>query len=178
MTMYSTLGSEFPSGFTLKALLADKTFGDIDVTQVEGWKVVYFYPKDFTFVCPTEIVDFDNLVSEFDKLGAKVYGISPDNEYCKLAWCSDNKLLQNLKHPLLADSGNKLAEELGIVSNENVPYRVTYILDDSNTIQYIGAHGLSVGRSASEVLRLVDACQQGEAGLLCPASRPVGGETL
>ncbi len=178
MTMYSTLGTEFPSGFTLKALLADKTFGEVDVTTAEGWKVVYFYPKDFTFVCPTEIVDFDNLMDEFCKLGVTVYGVSPDNEFCKLAWRDSHPLLKNIRHALVADSGNKLAEELGIVSSENVPYRVTYIIDEQNNIQYIGAHGLSVGRSASEVLRLVDACQKGEEGLLCPASRPVGGETL
>lgn len=143
-----------------------------------NWKVLYFYPKDFTFVCPTEIVDFDNLVDDFKELNATVYGISPDNEYCKLAWKQENKLLKKLKHTLLADSGNTLASACGIVSRENVPYRVTYILNENNVIQYIGMHQLSVGRNAAEVLRVLDGCQKGEEGLLCPAAREVGGETL
>jgi peroxiredoxin (alkyl hydroperoxide reductase subunit C) len=86
--------------------------------------------------------------------------------------------LKNIRHALVADSGNNLASELGIVSDEGVPYRVTYILDEKNVIQYVGAHGLSVGRSAAEVLRVLDACQKGEEGMLCPAARPVGGETI
>lgn len=175
--MYFNIGDEFPS-FVLKGLTADKSFDDIDVTSATGWKVVYFYPKDFTFVCPTEIVDFDNLVGEFAKLNTTVYGVSPDNEYCKLAWREQHPQLRNIKHDLLSDSGNALASELGIVSPERVPYRVTYIIDGENTIQYVGTHGLSVGRSAAEVLRLVDACQKGEEGMLCPAARPVGGQTL
>jgi alkyl hydroperoxide reductase subunit AhpC len=175
--MYLSIGDEFPS-MVLKGLTANKTFDDVDVTSVEGWKVIYFYPKDFTFVCPTEIVDFDNLVVEFGKLNTTVFGISPDNEYCKLAWREQHPQLKDLNHTLLADSGNNLAGELGIISSEHVPYRVTYILNSENTIQYVGIHGLSVGRSAAEVLRLVDSCQRGEEGMLCPAARPVGGATL
>lgn len=176
MFMYA-IGSKFPEGITLKTLNADKSFGEVDVTKVDGWKVVYFYPKDFTFVCPTEIVDFDNLMVEFCKLNATVFGVSPDNEFCKLAWREQHPQLKSLNHALCSD-GNVLAGELGIVSEERVPFRVTYIIDTNNIIQYVGAHGLSVGRSAAEVLRVLDACQKGEEGMLCPAARPVGGATL
>lgn len=176
--MYYGIGSEFPSWYQFKALTGNRQFADIDMTNDETWKVIYFYPKDFTFVCPTEIVDFDNLMVEFCKLGATVYGVSPDNEYCKLAWRDSHPLLKDLNHTLVADSGCELSRELGILSHEGVPYRVTYIVDPQNVIQYVGMHGLSVGRSAAEVLRVLDACQKGEEGMLCPAARPVGGATI
>lgn len=178
MTYTYSIGLKFPDWVEMKCLTPDRTFDQINPTMADGWKVIYFYPKDFTFVCPTEIVDFDNLMGEFCKLGATVYGVSPDNEYCKLAWRDSHPLLKDLNHTLCADSGNVLANELGIVSDGNVPYRVTYILDEKNIIQYIGMHGLSVGRNAAEVLRVLDACQKGEEGMLCPAARPVGGATL
>lgn len=177
-TPIAMIGEKFPCVGSMNCVLSDKEISSVDLDHVDGWKVIYFYPKDFTFVCPTEIVDFDNLMAEFCKLGATVFGVSPDNEYCKLAWRNENKLLKDLNHTLVADSGNALASKLGIVSSENVPYRVTYIIDPYGIIQYVGIHGLSVGRNAAEVLRVLDACQKGEEGLLCPAARPVGGETL
>lgn len=173
------LGDRFPDYF-LKGCLVDNTFGDVNIAEFrDKWKVVYFYPKDFTFVCPTEIVDFDNHVEEFAKLNCLVFGISPDNEHCKLAWKESHPDLRNLKHALLADSGNGLAREIGIVSDQDkVPYRVTYILDERNHIKYVGMHGLNVGRSAAEVLRVLDSTQKGDDGLLCPANRKVGGDTI
>lgn len=148
--------------------------------MTEGkWKVVYFYPKDFTFVCPTEIVDFDNLVPEFEKLNCVVFGVSPDNEFCKLAWKNSHPLLKDIKHTLIADCNNELARECGIISeDDNVPYRVTYIVNPEDDIVHASFNQLSVGRNAAEILRLVDACQKGEQGLLCPANRQVGGETI
>lgn len=177
-TQIAMVGEKFPTTGEMNSVTPDMEIGSVNISATEGWKVVYFYPKDFTFVCPTEIVDFDSHMKQFCELGATVFGVSPDNEFCKLAWRNDNKLLKKIKHSLVADSGNVLASKLGIVSNENVPYRVTYIIDGDNVIQYIGIHGLSVGRSAAEVIRVLDACQKGEEGMLCPAARPVGGETL
>jgi alkyl hydroperoxide reductase subunit AhpC len=142
------------------------------------WKIVYFYPKDFTFVCPTEIVDFDNLVPEFEKLNAVVFGVSPDNEYCKLAWKKSNPLLTNIKHTLVADANNELAFDMGIVDDNGVPFRATYIIDQFDTIQHISINNGSVGRNAAEILRLLDACQKGSDGSLCPANRQVGGEVI
>jgi peroxiredoxin (alkyl hydroperoxide reductase subunit C) len=142
------------------------------------WKIVYFYPKDFTFVCPTEIVDFDNLVPEFEKLNAVVFGVSPDNEYVKLAWKKSNPLLTNLKHTLIADANNELAFDMGIIDEDGVPFRATYIVDPDETIQHVSMNNGSVGRNAAEILRILDACQQGGKGMLCPAARQVGGETI
>lgn len=172
------LGTQFPEAYMLSAVDSTNEVTNIDVTELDGWKVVYFYPKDFTFVCPTEIVDFDNHVDSFKKLNTTVIGISPDNEYVKLAWKQSNPMLSNLKHTLAADSGNRLAEELGIVSDGNVPYRATFILNADNIIKYVGITDLNVGRSAAEVLRVLDSTQKGDDGLLCAANRVVGGETL
>ena len=142
------------------------------------WKIIYFYPKDFTFVCPTEIVDFDNLVPELEKRNTILYGVSPDNEYCKLAWKNSNELLKNLRHTLIADVGNKLATEMGcLCEEEGVPYRATYIIDPEDNIKHVSMNPLNVGRNASEILRLLDALQQGDT-VLCPASRPVGGQNI
>lgn len=168
--------SKFPDVF-LKGCLVDNTFADVNISEIlNKWKVVYFYPKDFTFVCPTEIVDFDNHVEEFAKLNALVFGVSPDNEHCKLAWKDSHPDLRNLKHALLADSGNELAFALGIVSSvEKVPYRATYILDERSRIKHVSINGLNVGRNAAEVLRILDSTQKGEDGMLCAANRKVGG---
>lgn len=148
------------------------------VFETPTWKIYYFYPKDFTFVCPTEIVDFDNLVPEFEKLNAVVFGISPDNEYCKLAWKQHNPLLTNLKHTLLVDSGNELAKECNIATEDGLPLRATYIVDPEDNIQHVSMNNHSVGRNAAEILRILDACQKGSEGALCPANRQVGGETI
>ena len=122
------------------------------------WQVIFFYPKDFTFICPTEISAFQK-VEELE--GVNVFGISPDNEYSHLAWIESNKLLEDIRFPLLADSGNMLAEELGIVSNENVPYRATFIVDPNGIIQHISVNALDTGRNADEVVRTVEALRAG-----------------
>lgn len=172
------LDKPFPE-LQLEALTANRQFEKVDMAKAEGWKVIYFYPKDFTFVCPTEIVDFDNHVDQFAELDATVYGVSPDNEYCHLGWRDSHPDLKDLKHTLVADSGNKLATMMGIVSEEaNVPYRVTYIVDPNGVIKHVSMHGLNVGRNASEVLRVLDSTQKGDYGMLCGANRIVGGEGL
>lgn len=176
--MYYGLEREFPDFFEMKCVNPDMSIGKTNLLRPGRWSVIFFYPKDFTFVCPTEIVDFNNHQPEFDKLGADVYGVSPDNEYCKLAWRNHDPQLQNLNVTLVADAGNQLSGDLGITFQGKVPYRVTYIVDPKGFIQYIGAHGIFVGRNAAEVLRVLDACQQGEQGNACPAARPVGGSTL
>ena len=123
----------------------------------EGWRVFYFYPKDFTFICPTEIAGMDILVDE-----AEVLGISGDNEFCKLAWKTANGAIRNIRHSLAADCGLYLAEELGIVDNDNgVAYRATYIVDPEGYIQHMSINSLDTGRNANEVLRTLQAIQAG-----------------
>ena len=123
---------------------ADHDFITVKSWQLKDWSVIYFYPKDFTFICPTEIVGMDNLMSETNE----VYGISPDNEYCKWNWKTQDEYheLYGTIHPLLADCNNVLAEKLGIVSDEGVPYRATYIVDPEGTIQHVSINALNTGR--------------------------------
>ena len=135
-------------------------FVKVNSWDLSDWSVIYFYPKDFTFICPTEIVGMDNLIAETPE----VYGISPDNEYCKWNWkcgAGEEGQLYGVQHALLADCNNTLATELGIVSDEGVPYRTTYILDPEGVIQHISVNALNTGRNANEVLRTLQALKAG-----------------
>ena len=133
-----------------------KSIIDCDVL-LGDWTVVYFYPKDFTFICPTEIADMDKIVGEAD-----VIGVSGDNEYCKLAWKEQNDAIRNIKHILAADCGLYLSRKLGIVDNENgVSLRATYIVDPENIIQHVSVNALDTGRNADEVLRTLRALKAG-----------------
>ena len=139
------------------------------------WKVIVFYPKDFTFVCPTEIVAFDNLAEEFADRDAIVLTGSTDNEFCKLAWRREHPDLDKLGHWQFADTTGSLVDSLGVRSPEGVAYRYTYIVDDEGTIQHVYATNLNVGRNPEDTLRVLDALQTDE---LCPCNRPLGGDTL
>lgn len=140
------------------------------------WKVIYFYPKDFTFVCPTEIAEFARLDKEFADRDAVVLGGSTDNEFCKLAWRRDHADLNRLGQWQFADNGGVFARALGVLDAQaGVALRATFIVDPFNTVQHVTVNALSVGRSPSETLRILDALQTDE---LCPCNRPVGGDTL
>ncbi len=151
------VGEVFPE-FDLTGVDKDNNFVDVSEQDLFGdWSVLYFYPKDFTFICPTEIQGFDGLVGGY----TKVIGFSPDNEFCKIAWKEQNDLIRDIDHTLVADCGNQLAEELGIVSDAWVPYRATYILDDDNVIQSVTVNALDTGRNHQEVERTLQALQAG-----------------
>ena len=148
------VGDTFPN-FSMAAV-EDKEIIEVDVLLGE-WTVVYFYPKDFTFICPTEIADMYYLVGEAD-----VIGIIGDNEYCKLAWKEQNDAIRNIRHILAADCGLYLANELGIVDDDNgVPFRATYIVDPEGIIQHVSVNALDTGRNANEVLRTLQALKAG-----------------
>jgi len=148
------VGEKFPD-FSMAAVEGNSII-DCDILLGE-WTVVYFYPKDFTFICPTEIADMDYLVDEAD-----VIGISGDNEHCKLAWKEQNSDIRNIRHILAADCGLYLANELGIVDNENgVPFRATYIVDPEGIVQHVSVNALDTGRNANEVLRTLQALKAG-----------------
>jgi len=156
-----TVGGTFPA-FTLQGVDKDNNFVQVSVTEQyeplkKEYTVVYFYPKDFTFICPTEIAGMDMLVED-----ANVIGISGDNEFCKLAWKQDNKIIGNIQHSLAADCGLGLSEELGIVNEEEgVCYRATYIIDRNDIVQHVSVNALDTGRNASEVLRTLQAIKAG-----------------
>lgn len=139
------------------------------------WKVIFFYPKDFTFVCPTEIAEFARLSGDFADRDAVVLGGSPDNEFVKLAWRRDHKDLDRLPIWSFADTNGSLTDGLGVRSPDGVPYRYTLIADPDNVIQHLYATNLNVGRNPKDTLRVLDALQTDE---LCPCNRDVGGAVL
>jgi len=152
--MYS-VGDRFPS-FSMQSVESDNRINTLELLLGE-WTVMYFYPKDFTFICPTEIAAMDALHNDAD-----VIGISGDNEYCKLAWKEQNDAIRNIKHILAADSGLTLGRELGIVNeDEGVHYRATYIIDPDNIIQHVSVNALDTGRNADETLRTLLALKSG-----------------
>ncbi len=140
------------------------------------WKVIYFWPKDFTFVCPTEITGFDKLAKQFEERDAVLLGGSTDNEFSKLGWRREHKDLNKLGHWSFADVTGSLVDQLGVRDKEaGVALRATFIVDPDNTIQHVSVNNLNVGRSPEEVLRILDGLQTDE---LCPCNRGVGGSTL
>lgn len=151
------------------------------------WKVIVFYPKDFTFVCPTEIVAYDKLNKDFEDRDAVLLIGSTDNEFCKLAWRDSHDGLRQTTSWMFADTQRSymvedtniqlsLSEQLGVFFNQaGAALRATFIVDPENIIQHVTVNNLNVGRSPEETLRILDACQTGE---LCPCNRSIGGETL
>jgi len=155
-------------------------FFDITEKSFEGkWKIVVYYPKDFTFVCPTEIVAYDKLTKDFADRDAVLLTGSTDNEFCKLAWQKAHPDLSKIVHTQFADTQrgeNSFIEQLGVFyAPAGAALRATFIIDPNNVIQHVTVNNLDVGRNPDETLRVLDALQTGE---LCPCSRPVGGDTL
>lgn len=155
----------------------ESAFQEINQDSFEGkWKVIFYYPKDFTFVCPTEIVEFAKLNEEFADRDAVVMGGSTDNEFCKLAWRREHSDLAELNQWSFADTNGSLLDGLGVRDKEaGVALRATFIVDPHNVIQQVSVNSLNVGRNPKEILRLLDALQSDE---LCPCNRPVGGDTI
>ena len=174
-----TIGDQFPA-FDLKAVVSTdpKTaFTQItDRSNAGKWKVVFFWPKDFTFVCPTEIAAFGKLNGEFNDRDAVVYGVSTDSEFVHLAWRQNHADLKALPFAMLADIKRALSQALGVLDkSEGVALRATFIVDPEGVIRFVAVNDLSVGRNPQEVLRTLDALQTDE---LCPCNWQKGEDTL
>ena len=140
------------------------------------WKVIFFYPKDFTFVCPTEIAEFARLNPQFEERDAVVLGGSTDNEHAKLGWRREHPDLTGLPMWNFADTSGRFARALGVLNeDEGVAQRATLVVDPDNVVQHIYVTNLNVGRNPQDTLRVLDALQTDE---LCPCNRAVGGDVL
>ena len=160
-----TVGDRFPA-FRLKATVSLEHGKEFEVVSGEDqpgrWKVVFFWPKDFTFVCPTEIAAFGQRNRDFEERGARVLGASTDNEYVHLAWRKSHPDLEALPFPMLSDLKRELSGALGILHpTEGVAMRATFIVDPEGIIRFVSVTDLDVGRSVDEVLRVLDALQTG-----------------
>ena len=174
-----TVGDKFPA-FDLKAVVSTdmkEAFTQITERSYEGkWLVVFFWPKDFTFVCPTEIAAFGKLNGEFADRDAQVLGASTDSEFVHHAWRVHHDDLRDLPFPMLADIKRELSSELGILDkNEGVALRATFLVDPDGIIRFASVNDLSVGRNPQEILRVLDALQTDE---LCPCNWQKGQDTL
>ena len=173
------IGKQFPE-YRLNAVVStdqSKAFETIDsTTHVGKWRVIFFWPMDFTFVCPTEIAAFGKLEKEFRARDAQLLGASTDSEFVHLAWRRDKEELKDLPFPMLADVKRELTTALGILDAEaGVAQRATYIIDPQGVIRFAYVTDLNVGRNPQEVLRVLDALQTDE---LCPCNWQKGDETL
>ena len=173
------VGDQIPE-FNLKATVSTdpKTaFVDINNASYKGkWTVFLFYPKDFTFVCPTELKGFGDLDKDFKDREAQVLGCSTDSEFVHLAWRTHDPILKDLPYPMLSDIKRELCASLGILDlNEGVAQRATLIADPSGIIRFVYVTDLSVGRNPKEVLRVLDALQTDE---LCPCNWNKGEKTI
>jgi alkyl hydroperoxide reductase subunit AhpC len=161
------VGQPFPS-WTCKACVGNDhsdlttiSSADRAISSTDRWSLFLFYPKDFTFVCPTELVEFGNQIEDFNKRGVDLFGASTDNEFSHLAWRNSHPMLKELPYPLL--STQKLATELGITHDvEGVCYRASFLVDPQGIIQWVNVNPLPVGRSVDEALRVIDAIQSKE----------------
>ena len=171
-----TIGDQFPT-FAAKAVQPDKQFTELtQASYPDKWKVYFFWPKDFTFVCPTEIAAFGKLAGEFRDRDAQLLGASTDSEYVHLAWRNQHPDLQDLPFPMIADLKRELSQRLGILDkDEGVALRATFIVDPQNVIRFVSVNDLSVGRNPAEVLRVLDALQTDE---LTPCNWQKGQDTL
>jgi peroxiredoxin (alkyl hydroperoxide reductase subunit C) len=174
--MMLTIGDQFPA-FQATAVAPTQQFTQLtDQTYAGKWKVYFFWPKDFTFVCPTEIAAFGKLTAEFAGREAQVLGVSIDSEYVHLAWRNAHPDLKDLPFPMVADVKRELAAALGVLDKrEGVALRATYIVDPQNAIRFVSVNDLNVGRNPAEVLRVLDALQTDE---LCPCNWQRGQDTL
>lgn len=173
------VGDLFPK-FQVTATVSNdikNAFTEINNDTYQGkWLVVFFWPKDFTFVCPTEIAAFGDLNQEFADRDAQVLGASTDSEFVHLAWRQHKEELNNLPFPMLADVKRDLTTGLGILDkNAGVAQRATFIVDPEGVIRFTMVTDLSVGRNPKEVLRVLDALQTDE---LCPCNWQKGEETI
>lgn len=175
-----TVGKKLPA-FNLKAVtgtaLPADDFDRVTESSFQGqWKILFFWPKDFTFVCPTEIVAFNDLAEDFADRDAVLLGASTDSDFVHLAWRQSREDLGAVSYPWLADNKRELASALGILDEgEGVALRATFIVDPGNIIRFVSINDLNVGRNPKEVLRVLDALQTDE---LCPCNWQAGDEVL
>jgi lipoyl-dependent peroxiredoxin subunit C len=174
-----TVGDKLPS-FNLTSTVSlekGKEFQNIDNNTYKGkWTVLFAWPKDFTFICPTEIAEFGKHNKDFADRDAQVLGLSVDSEYVHHAWRTHHPDLKALPFPMLADIKRELSSALGILHKDaGVPLRATFIADPEGIIRHVSVNDLSVGRNVKETVRTLDALQTDE---LCPCNWQKGEETL
>jgi len=179
----STLVTKPAPDFTAKAVMGDNTFQDITLSDYKGkYVVLFFYPLDFTFVCPSEIIAFNQQLNRFKEKGAEVIGVSVDSEYTHFAWKGtpiENGGIGDIEYPLVADLNKEISRSYGILFNEAVALRATFLIDKEGIIRHSVVNDLGLGRNIDEALRMLDAQKfTDEHGDVCPANWEEGDEAM
>lgn len=156
---------------------SDEQFREVSLEDYKGrWLYLYFYPMDFTFVCPTEIKAFDDALGEFQDRECEILTCSTDSHFVHKGWCDSKEELSGLKHPMLADITKRIAMDYGVlVPDKGIALRGSYLIDPNGVVRWMNVNDLSVGRNVEEVIRVLDALQTDE---LCPCNWKKGQETL
>jgi len=179
MTLVTKQAPEFKG----TAVLGDNNFKEISLSDYKGKHVVlFFYPLDFTFVCPSEIIAFDKKLDEFKKRNVEVIGISIDSEFTHLAWKNtpvEKGGIGNIQYPLVADITKNISRDYGVLLNEAVALRGLFLIDKEGIVRHSVINDLPIGRSIDEALRVVDALQfVEEHGEVCPANWQKGKSSM
>lgn len=169
--------------FTAAAVVHGNIVNDYKLSSIRGkYAVLFFYPLDFTFVCPTEIIAFSDRIAEFEKRNCQVIGCSVDSQYSHLAWINTPRKeggLGELKYPLVADLTKKISADYGVLLESGVSLRGLFVIDQKGVVRAITIHDLPLGRSVDEALRVLDALQHFEKhGEVCPANWKPGEATI
>jgi peroxiredoxin (alkyl hydroperoxide reductase subunit C) len=178
-----TLVTQQAPDFTAQAVMPNNTFADLTLSSTRGkYVVLFFYPLDFTFVCPSEILAFDRKLAEFKKRNCEVIGVSVDSQYTHLAWKSTPLReggLGDVQFPLVSDLKKDIARAYGVLLDEAVALRGLFLIDKDGIVRHELVNDLPLGRSVDEALRLLDALQFFETyGDVCPADWHPGEEAI
>ncbi len=179
----STLVTQEAPDFTAQAVLPDNSFAELTLSSHRGkYVVLFFYPLDFTFVCPSEIIAFDKAVEKFEAKNTQVIGVSVDSHFTHLAWKNtppDQGGIGQVKYPLVADLSKKISEDYGVLAGGEVALRGLFLIDKEGIVRHALVNDLPLGRNVDEALRLVDALQfTEEHGEVCPANWREGEEAM
>ncbi|MBJ6726068.1 peroxiredoxin [Geomesophilobacter sediminis] len=180
----TTLVTQEAPDFTAEAVFPDNSFAELTLSKYRGkYVVLFFYPLDFTFVCPSEILAFNKRLAEFKEKNCEVIGVSVDSKFTHLAWKNtpiDNGGIGNVQYPLVQDLNKNIARSYGILFNEAVALRGLFLIDTKGIVRHSVINDLPLGRSVGEALRMVDALQfvETHGGEVCPANWQEGDEAM
>lgn len=179
-----TLVTQEAPDFAANAVMPDNTFAQLKLSSFRGrYVVLFFYPLDFTFVCPSEILAFNKKLDEFKRKNCEVIGVSVDSRFTHLAWKNtpvDNGGIGNIQYPLVEDLNKAIAKSYGILFNEEVALRGLFLIDTKGIVRHAVINDLPLGRSVNEALRMVDALQfvETHGDQVCPANWQEGDEAM
>ena len=179
----TTLVTQQAPDFTAEAVMPDNSFGSITLSALKGkYVLLFFYPLDFTFVCPSEILAFNKKVEQFKTRNCELIGVSVDSKFTHLAWKNtaiENGGIGQIQYPLVQDLNKDIAKSYGILFNGSVALRGLFLIDPTGKVRHSIINDLPLGRNVDEALRMVDAVQFSDThGEVCPANWKQGEEAM